>query len=89
MRPMTGFGQTVWELATRRGIVNQRELAQLIEEKNGEKVSYYLVRNYLQGRSVVHPRFPRQLAVALDLSKGEKMELARAFTFGQDRGCNT
>lgn len=80
---MTQFGLAVWRLMVIRGITTQRELARQIEEKTGENVSFDTVRNYLSGRSVVHPSFPRQLVVTLVLDDEEKRELADAFAWGQ------
>jgi hypothetical protein len=84
VKPMTEFGGVVWALAAKRGIVSQRDLSRLIEERTGEKVSFDQISYFLYGRTVVHPSFPRQLVATLDLSEEERLELAHAFAFGQD-----
>lgn len=83
VKGMTGFGLAVWKLMAIREITTQRELARSIKEATGEEISFDTVRNYLFGRSVVHPSFVRQLVVTLDLAEAEKRELADAFAFNQ------
>lgn len=80
---MTDFGLTVWRLMAARGITTQRDLARAVENATGEALSFDTVRNYLYGRSVVHPSFTRQLVAALGLTEEEKRDLADAFAWGQ------
>jgi hypothetical protein len=82
---MSEFGAVVWALAAKRGITSQRDLARLIGERTGERVSFDRISYFLHGRTVVHPSFPRQLVATLDLTEEEQKELAYVFAFGQDR----
>lgn len=79
----TLFGWHVRELMSRKRIRNQDELAAKISEA-GYPISQPAVSKILRGKTEPSRRFTAALALALDLDREERRELADIFSYSDD-----
>lgn len=83
-RVLTQFGSTVLSLMAEKGVRTQSELVGLLHEE-GLRVSQQGFAGWIYGKHGVAKEFPEALARALRLSESEKVRLALAFTYGQNK----
>ncbi len=79
-----GFGSLLVRLMEKRG-VDLASLAAALKERGYEAADEDSLMAYMRGEGEVDPSLPGFLVQALALDFDEKMALALAFTFGQDR----
>ena len=80
----TEFGFLLVRLSEERGL-NPASLAATLKERGYEGADEDTLRAYMRGKAEVASDLPGVLARVLALDFEEKMALALAFTFGQDR----
>jgi hypothetical protein len=83
-RPYSAFGEVLDELARKRNVRGPHSIANYMKARVPEAPSGVAVSKWLYGDSSPTPESVRKFAEAFELSKGEKITLSFAFTYGQE-----
>lgn len=80
---LSPFGGVVMSLAASRGIPSRAELLRTLEE-DGHVFGASSVAHWLYGRRPVERKFALAVAEVLEITEGERKELAMAYLHGQE-----
>jgi hypothetical protein len=81
---LTEFGATVLALSAEKGLRNQSEVVERLQNR-GYSVSQQRLSNWIYGKNAAARDFPENFAAAMDLDPKQMLRLAESFTYGQLR----